>query len=165
MRVTGKYVFFWKADDIYSNFYYSPFVHEGIIFKWSEQAVMYRKAMLFGAKGIAKRILKASHPNECKQLGRSRDIPFENNVWDKNKERIYREVLYDKFQLPPLKKEMLETGDRMFVEASPYDKIWGIGMRENHPDVTDPTKWRGLNLLGKVLDDVKKQIKEEENIK
>lgn len=162
MRVTGKYVFFWTGKDIYSNFYYSPFVHQGILFKWSEQAVMYRKAMLFGSKGIAKKILEASEPRECKSLGRSKHIPFDGDVWDKNKERIYKEVLYDKFQLPPLKKEMLGTGDRLFVEASPYDTVWGIGMRENHPDVTDSSKWRGQNLLGKVLTEVREQIKKEE---
>lgn len=161
MRVTDKYVLFWTAKDIYSNFYKSDFTHQGILFKWSEQAIMYRKALLFGATDIANEILKASDPQTCKMLGRSRKIPFDNDVWTEHREQIFKEVLLDKFNEPSLRQAILNTGDRQFVEASPYDTIWGIGLRENHKDATNPKKWRGLNLLGKVLDEVKKELREQ----
>lgn len=119
---------------------------------------MYRKAMLFGAKEIAEQILKASSPKKCKDLGRSKDIKFDEKVWVKNRTRIYKEVLMDKFSLPNLKKKLIKTGDKVLVEASPYDTIWGIGYKDDHPNAEDPSKWRGQNLLGKVLMDVRNEL-------
>lgn len=161
MKVTENYVFFFSWKDIYSNFYYAPFIHQGINFKWSEQAVMYRKAMLFGATTIAQKILKAQTAQECKKLGRSREIPFDDEIWEKNKMQIYKQVIYDKFRNPYLRSEMLKTGERKFVEASPYDKIWGVGLSEDDPRILDEQNWKGQNLLGQCLDAVKEKIVEE----
>lgn len=158
MKQTNKFVFFWGKEDVFSNFYYSPFKHQNQLFKWSEQAVMYRKAKLFGADKIAQQILRAQTQNECKQLGCSRQIPFDEKVWTENREKIYFEVLLDKFSNPKLKQVILDTGDKTLVEASPYDKIWGIGVDCNHPHATQPDKWKGLNLLGKVLMKVRDEL-------
>lgn len=160
MRITDKFIFFWGNSDIFSNFLYSPFRHQGIMFKWSEQAIMYRKAKLFGAEKIADKILKAQTPKQCKDLGRSREIAFDGEVWDKVKEDIYKSVLIDKFSLPQLKRKLLDTGDKILVEASPFDKIWGIGLADDHPDAENPSKWRGQNLLGKVLMEVRSELSE-----
>lgn len=159
MRTTSKFVFFWGKEDIFSNFYYAPFRHHGIIFKWSEQAVMYRKAKLFGAYNIAEEILRAKTPKQCKDLGRSEKIPFNEDVWVRNREKIYKEVLLDKFSIPILKRELLSTKDKTLVEASPYDKIWGIGLGENHPYAEIPEKWQGKNLLGNVLMKVRHELR------
>lgn len=158
MRTTKDYVFFWTAKDIYSNFYHAPFYHEGIEFQWAEQAIMYRKAKLFGAPNVAERILECTNPADCKSLGRSRDIPFDNKIWDENKEEIFKEILTDKFMLEDLRKQIMETGKREFAEASPYDKIWGIGLKEDHADATNKSKWRGQNLLGKILTEIRDEI-------
>lgn len=160
MRVTEKFVFFWGSQDIYSNFYYMPFKHQGILFKWSEQAVMYRKAKFFGADVIANQILKAQTPKQCKDLGRSRAIPFNESTWVAVRELIYKEVLFDKFSNPQLRARLLATGEKTLVEASPFDKIWGIGLAEDHPHAKIPSKWKGLNLLGKVLMEVRKELKD-----
>lgn len=161
MKTTKDFVFFWTAKDDYSNFFFAPFTHQGKSFQWAEQAIMYRKAKLFGAHKIAERVLEAKDPATCKSLGRSREIPFDNKIWDENKERIFKEILHDKFKLPDLRIKMLNTGSREFAEASPYDKIWGIGMRESHPDATIKSKWKGDNLLGKILTEVRNEIQEE----
>lgn len=158
MKVTDKFVFFWGKEDVFSNFYFSPFRHQDLVFKWSEQAVMYRKAKLFGANRIADAILKADSPDQCKKLGRSRQIPFDEDVWVKNRERIYKEVLRDKFSYSKTREAILSTGDKILAEASPYDQIWGIGLREGHPHAQIPSKWRGKNLLGKVLMEVREEI-------
>jgi ribA/ribD-fused uncharacterized protein len=158
MRVTDKFVFFWGNKDIYSNFFYAPFKHQGIMFKWSEQAVMYRKAKLFNADAIAEQILKAQTPKMCKDLGRSRQIPFDEKVWYEHREVIYKEVLLDKFSNTSLKSQLLATGNKIIAEASPYDKIWGIGLADDHPFVENESKWRGLNLLGKVLMEVREEL-------
>lgn len=160
MRETDKFVFFWGKEDIFSNFYFSPFRHQGLVFNWSEQAVMYRKAKLFGADRIAQAILKAESPDKCKALGRSRQIPFVEEVWVENRERIYKEVLLDKFSYSKAKQVILSTADKTLVEASPYDKIWGIGLAASHPDAENPEKWKGLNLLGKVLMEVRSELRE-----
>lgn len=158
MKKTDKFIFFWGDRDVYSNFHYSPFYHQGKKFIWSEQAVMYRKAMLFGAKDVAEQILKASSPKKCRDLGRSTDIPFKQAVWVRERERVYKSVLRDKFALPALRKQIVKSGDRVLAEASPFDKIWGIGLRDNHPDAENPEKWRGKNLLGKVLMEIREEI-------
>ncbi len=61
-----------------------------------------------------------------------------------------------------MQKELLATGELTFVEASPYDKVWGIGLDMNHPDATEPSKWLGKNLLGKVLNKTRELIRAEE---
>lgn len=159
MKVTQEFVFFWGKDDVFSNFYHAPFEHQGITFIWSEQAVMFRKAMLFGAGTIAETIRLAPTPQVCKQLGRSRDIPFDEAVWAEHRERIYYEVLLDKFTSNQvLKQALLDTKGKVLAEASPYDKIWGIGLKENDPRAMYPNQWRGLNLLGRVLMKVREDI-------
>lgn len=158
MRTTDEFVFFWGKHDMYSNFFFAPFKHQGHIFKWSEQAVMYRKAKHFGEMVIANKILLAKSPDECKKLGRSRAIPFVNTEWVKVREIIYKEVLMDKFSNPQMKKRILETGDKILVEASPFDDIWGIKLAHDHPDAEKPEKWRGMNLLGKVLMEVRSEL-------
>lgn len=155
MKVTPKFIFFFSENDIYSNFYPIEFEHEGHLFSSSEQAVMYRKAKLFGANTIADEILKTQSPNEAKRLGRSRKIPFQEDVWIKNRERIYYEVLFDKFKEPRLNKLLIETKNRILVEASPYDEIWGVGLSVDNPLINYPQQWPGKNLLGKVLMEVR----------
>ena len=160
MKFTDKFIFFWGSKDVFSNFYYSPFKHQGVLFKWSEQAVMYRKAKLFGADKIAEQILKAQTPKACKDLGRSREIPFDDKVWYENRERIYKEVLLDKFSSSDtIMAQLTYTMGKTLVEASPYDKIWGIGLSADDPRAENPNEWKGLNLLGKVLMEVREELK------
>jgi len=159
MKITDKFVFFWGNDDVFSNFYYSPFKHEGHLFKWSEQAIMYRKAKFFGADNIAKQILLAQTPKQCKDLGRSREIPFKDFEWIEVRETIYKEVLLDKFSSSDiLMSQLLYTMNKTLVEASPFDGIWGIKMGVNDPNIENPSMWRGLNLLGKVLMEVREKL-------
>lgn len=162
MKITDEFVFFWGNDDLLSNFAYSPFVHEGISFQWSEQAIMYRKTKLFGAQKLARKVLEATSPKECKKLGRSRSLPFDEDVWNDHKESLFEEVLFDKFSVPEYRKQLLDTGDKTLVEASPYDKVWGIGLTEDHPDAENPDKWLGQNLLGIVLERVRTRLREED---
>lgn len=49
----------------------------------------------------------------------------------------------------------MATGSRILVEASPVDKIWGIGMKDSQPDVQNPALWKGQNLLGFALMEVR----------
>lgn len=160
MKITPEYVFFFSGKDEFSNFYPIDFVHEGIEFSSSEQAVMYHKAMLFGSNEIALKILDTTTPGQAKNLGRSCDIPFSEKLWKEHRERIYYEVLISKFNQPELNKLLIGTKKRILVETSPYDKIWGIGLSQDSPLIYYPNLWPGKNLLGKALMDVREYYRQ-----
>lgn len=143
------YKYFWKGK--YSNWYYSPFVENDIQYTCVEQYMMYHKAILFEDYDIAYDILNAKTPKEHKVLGR-KVKNFKIDVWDKNKERIVYNGLKLKFnQNKKLKNEFLKEECDFFVEASPYDLIWGIGLDEKTAIKVGPENWKGENLLGKLL--------------
>ena len=163
MITTDKFVLFWGDQDIYSNFYPAEFEMEGNHFYWSEQAFMWLKAVTFGADDIANELLAMTPekhtPLECKKLG-SRIKNFDDIIWTAKSYDAMVTAVYKKFsQNPTLLKQLLDTNDRILVEASPYDKIWGIGMSETDKDAQDVSNWKGQNLLGKVLMDVRKELK------
>lgn len=84
---------------------------------------------------------------------------FDKAVWDKRKENIVRNGNFEKFmQNSALRSFLLSTGDKVLVEASPTDRVWGIGLRKNNPDALDPKKWRGQNLLGFILMAVRNEM-------
>ena len=86
---------------------------------------------------------------------------FESAQWNACKEEIVFNANYAKFtQHPQLKVQLLATGDATLVEASPYDSVWGIGMGASNPDANNPTKWKGQNLLGGILERVRSELKE-----
>lgn len=149
----GNYEFFWSGP--FSQWYKSGFVVDGIKFVCAEQFMMYGKAMLFNDVDIAEKILHTNNAKKQKALGRLIK-GFNNDIWESKRESIVYEGNFLKFsQNPELKDILLATYPLTLVEASPEDKIWGIGMDENHPDVLDSTKWKGLNLLGYILTDLR----------
>lgn len=151
MRVVNKRVFFYGSSEIFSNWHRCRFAIDDINFNCSEQAMMYYKAKMFRDSDIANKILIARNPKEQKELGR-KVKNFEENHWNKNKEEVMYRILLEKFsQNEELKTELLKYKGYEFVEASPYDKIWGIGLREDNDLILDKSNWRGQNLLGKCL--------------
>lgn len=157
MRTTDKHVFFWNG--IYSQWYPSRFVIDEIPFVNCEQYMMYQKAMLFGDQEIADKILLTDKPDEHKRLGRMVK-GFNKQEWDMNCFSIVYEGNYAKFtQNEDLKEQLLATGNRVLVEASPYDIIWGIGKGENEQGIDDPVNWNGLNLLGFAITTVRNQLR------
>lgn len=158
MKITDKFVFFWKES--FSQWHMKPFTNnDGITFNCPEQYMMYKKAMLFNDIETANKIMSASHPSEQKKLGRLVKN-YNQESWDANKYRIVFEAnMYKYTQNPKLLAELLETGDKILVEASPYDPIWGIGLDENAPGIEDKNNWKGENLLGFVITDVKTNIR------
>jgi ribA/ribD-fused uncharacterized protein len=157
MRTTDKHVFFW--DGIYSQWYWADMVIDNIEYNSCEQYMMHQKALLFGDTDIAELIMQETNPREQKKFGRQIK-GFDKSIWDKNCMSIVYEGNYAKFtQNPELKEQLLATGDRVLVEASPFDNIWGIGMGENDENVDDPSFWLGLNLLGSAIMLVRNQIK------
>ena len=149
--MTQKFTFFWESDSPFSNWYACPFVHNGIEYNCSEQYMMYKKAILFGDHEVAEMIMEQSSPRKQKFLGRQ-VRGYVDEIWMDNCQDIMVPGLVSKFIQDTYSLNcILETGDSIIVEASPYDKIWGIGMTKNDPRATDPTQWEGKNFLGNVL--------------
>lgn len=117
----------------------------------AEQFMMAQKAEIFKDFETKKAIMANRNPKEIKSLGRH-VRGFDQRAWDEYKHFI---VFYGnqlKFsQNPELKEFLISTGNKVIVEASPYDKVWGIGMDANNPKATNPNLWNGENLLGFAL--------------
>lgn len=141
-----------------SQWYPCQFEVDGVTYTSAEQYMMAEKAKLFGDEVIRAEILNTSDPRTCKALGR-KVKNFDKAVWDKKKEDIVRNGNFEKFmQNDALRNFLLSTGDKVLVEASPTDLVWGIGLGKNNPDALDPVKWRGENLLGFALMTVRKDM-------
>ena len=163
-----KYTFFWghtKSKDnsitksCFSQWYEAEFTVNGLLFKNAEQYMMNEKAKLFDDTIVFNQIMAADSPKEVKELGR-KIANFDSQIWNQNKFNIVVDGNYAKFsQNPELADFLLKTDDSVIVEASPYDKIWGIGLAENDKDIKNPLLWKGLNLLGYALMIVREKLK------
>lgn len=121
--------------------------------------MMAAKAELFGDKEIRKEILNSSEQKKMKSLGR-KVKNFDQDVWDKFKYSIVLNGNWCKFsQNRELREFLLSTGDNILVEASPYDSIWGIRISASSPEAKNPMKWRGQNLLGFALMEVRDELR------
>lgn len=159
MKITKKHVFFWNG--IYSQWHKAPMKIDGIEYNSCEQYMMHQKALLFDDNIIADLIMQETNPKEQKKYGRQIQN-FDKALWDKNSLAIVYEGNLAKFrQNADLKEQMLSTKNKIFVEASPLDHIWGIGLIEDAENIDDPSYWLGLNLLGQVLTLVKNQLRNE----
>lgn len=150
---------FWKPNGLYGCFsnWYPAKVDE---FPTSEHAMMYNKALLFDDMNTASKIARAETPREVQKLGRLVNN-FNQTIWDKYKEKIVINVLVKKFtQNPKLGSLLLDTGDKILIEASPLDKIWGVGLAEDSKCITKPSMWNGQNLLGFCLMEVRNKLKQ-----
>ena len=134
-----------------SQWYPCQFEVDGVTYTSAEQYMMAEKAKLFGDEEIRNEILSTDDPRKCKALGR-KVKNFDKTVWDKEKRSIVGRGNTRKFlQNSALRDFLLSTDDKVLVEASPRDRIWGIGLGKNNPDALEPSKWRGENLLGFAL--------------
>ena len=163
MRVTDKHVYFW--GEFLSNWYPARFTEarEGKTLEFfnSEQYFMYEKARAFGDEEIAMRILfEGKDPKQAKSLGR-KVKGYNDEVWNKMRYKVMlRANLLKYLQNKDIEKLLLneEFDGKNFVEASPIDRIWGIGCDEATA-LDDESNWNGQNLLGKVLDEVRDILK------
>ena len=158
MKTVGKYTFFYDKTCPPSNWYMMSFTMKGYTFNCGEQAMMFSKAMLFGDKETADKILAAKHPADHKALGREVK-GFNQKIWEDRREGIQAAIVFARFDQNPKERRVLfETLDTIMVEAASNDKIWGIGLGINDSRIHDPKNWKGRNLLGKALDRGKAQL-------
>ncbi len=162
-----KYLFFWghqpSADGsitktCLSQWWKSDFKIDTNNYCCMEQYMMAEKARLFDDKEILEEILECKQPKKIKELGR-KVRNFDEEVWKKKRYSIILNGNYAKFlQNESLRRFLIETKNRVLVEASPYDKIWGIGMAADDEHIENPLEWQGLNLLGFALMEVRDEL-------
>jgi ribA/ribD-fused uncharacterized protein len=156
----SNYIFFWGADKTHgylSNFYPSPFIVDGLEYICSEQYFIKKKQEKFDTTNIelGKKIMNELIPKQIKRLGRLVKN-YDDVEWNKCRYNIMKESLIHKFsQNTILKKQLLETNTKYLVEASPFDKIWGIGIKQSDAMRVFSDLWPGQNLLGKALMEVR----------
>lgn len=147
--ITDKYVFFWGGT--FSQWCPSYFIIDGVGYNCCEQYMMAKKALMFNDIEAYRNIMMEVGPAEQKAMGKQ-VTAFHKPTWEKYCRKIVYDANLAKFlQNPKMGKELLETGDREIVEASPEDTIWGIGMHERDSDILDKSKWRGKNWLGEAI--------------
>ncbi|MEU8803052.1 NADAR family protein [Spirillospora sp. NPDC048819] len=149
-----KFLFFWgqtPGPGYLSQWWPSPFTVDGVTYATAEHYMMAEKARLFGDGETASAIISAPHPGRAKDIGR-RVRNFDEQTWRDHRVAIVTRGSEAKFaQNKDLCDYLLGTRDRILVEASPLDRIWGIGLAADDPRAEDVTAWPGQNLLGFAL--------------
>ena len=163
-----NFIYFWLHDrqlrdrlcpSVFAQWYPSEFFVGPERFSCAEQYMMAAKAALFGDMEARQKIMATKSPKDHQAIGRVVQ-GFDGATWDKVKYTIVVNGNWRKFsQNQEMKHFLLQTGDAVLVETSPYDHIWGIGYDANAPQAADPSKWRGENLLGFALMEVRDELR------
>ena len=166
MKVTNKHVLFWGEWP--SNWYRAEFDAEMMVngekktlhFFNSEQYFMYVKAVVFGDYETADKILKTKDPKKAKALGREVK-GYDDKVWNEMRYKVMVDANKAKYSQNEELKKLITSEEfkgKGYVEASPLDRVWGVGLSENDPLADDDGYWKGQNLLGRALDEVREWL-------
>jgi ribA/ribD-fused uncharacterized protein len=163
-----KYLWFWghrpgrggePGTGCLSQWWEGGFTVGGVTYRSAEHWMMAGKARLFGDGQMWERVVAARHPREAKEAGR-RVRGFDEAVWAAERFALVVAGNVAKFgQDAALRGFLLGTGARVLVEASPLDRVWGIGLAADDPRAQDPASWRGLNLLGFALMEARARLR------
>jgi ribA/ribD-fused uncharacterized protein len=166
---TLRYIFFWGHSNknnedigkfVFSQWYPSLFVVDDIEYKTAEHWMMAHKALLFDDTEVFRKILRCDKPGEVKELGRQ-IRGFDEIKWNKYKFKIVRAGNIHKFnQNKNLRDFLMGTDNKIIVEASPADVVWGIGLSQDAEMIDNPYTWRGENLLGFALMEARNFLKD-----
>lgn len=161
--VTENYCLFWGQGTQFSNWEYSPMLWDTFKFQNAELVFMYEKAKLFKDAEALEEILEVNEKmNNTDQARTAKGIGrlvegFSEEVWKEHRENIMFNILLEKTkQNKKVQEALMKYKHLEFVEASPYDKIWGIGLQPENPLARNKENWQGLNLLGKAWNKVQR---------
>lgn len=165
---THEYLYFWGnrpamdgtvTKSCLSQWFTSPFSDNGLHFATAEHFMMWSKAQLFGDDVAAQEVLAHDDPSRVKAIGRTIKN-FDDELWKAHRFDIVVQGNRLKFtQNAAFRKFLLATGERVLVEASPVDAIWGVGLAADDERIVHPSKWEGLNLLGFALMVVRDELR------
>ena len=158
-----RFTFFWghtakSRYPCFSQWYARDFMVDGVTFARCEQWMMWSKAVLFGDRAAAAAIMASTDPRQDKALGRG-VRGFDDAAWTAEAPGIVRRGNLEKFaQHADLRQVLAATRDTTLVEASPYDRIWGIGLGASDPRALSRATWLGQNLLGEAETSVRIEL-------
>ncbi len=148
-----EYILFW--DGPYSQWADTPFTFGGITYKTAEHYMMFHKAKFFKDEVAVEKIMATHSPKIAKQIGREIKN-YDDTKWAEVRYNTVVEGNMAKFtQDNDLRNLLLSTDNKIIVEASPFDTIWGIGMGKGDNRCKNPLKWKGQNLLGFAIMEVR----------
>lgn len=151
-----NYVFFWGGP--FSQWAPSTFIIDGVAYNCCEQYMMAKKALMFGDYDALKEIMESIDPREQRAIGR-RVKNFNAEKWNKYCRQIVYDANHAKFtQNEELFDILMETVGKEIVEASPEDKIWGVGLHESDDRILNKENWLGTNWLGEAIMQVRNNI-------
>jgi len=158
---TDTHIYFYGS--VYSQWAKRNIEIDGKIFNCNEQYMMYKKAELFKDDYALDKIMKSSVPSDQKFLGR-KVKNFDKDKWEEISRDVVYEANYAKFtQNKDCYDELMKSGDKVIVEASPTDLIWGVGLWATDSEILDENNWRGTNWLGEAIMKVRKKLKDIES--
>lgn len=144
----------------FSNWYQSDFEYAGKHYISTEQYMMYQKMMQFRAYDIADEILAETDQGKIKHLGRTKLDDFDPDLWDKTKYTIVKRGIRAKFmQNPDIAEILLSTQNAVLAECSKNDTQWGIGIDINDERRLETSNWKGMNLLGRILMEIRQELR------
>ena len=164
------FIYFWKHDEekdkitkaCLSQWYPSTFIVDGVTYNCAEQYMMAEKARIFGYEEIRQQILAEYSQMAMKKLGR-KVKNYDDAVWKSVRFDVVVKGNLAKFsQNEKLRNFLISTDDKVLVEASPKDEVWGIGLDEHSSEASSPWKWKGTNLLGFALMEVRDKLRKQE---
>ena len=153
-----RYTFFWMKDSPFSQWHSCEFTVDGVVYNCAEQYMMHQKAVVFKDQAMADKIMTSDSPKDQKAYGRQVSN-FDAKVWNEKSREVVKDGNYAKFsQNEELWEAMAATVGTVLVEASPRDRIWGIGLGAKNPKAQRKATWRGKNWLGYCLTEVRERI-------
>ena len=166
-KETKDFVLFWQQGSPFSQWHQSMFTVDELTFNCAEQYMMYNKALLCDNEELSRQVMTEIDPKAQKDIGKQAALlpSFRRKEWDTQCKTVVRHGSIAKFsQNPRLKALLLQTYPKILAEASPFDTKWGIGIAADHSDSCIMEKWKGRNLLGEVLMEVRDELLKDENL-
>lgn len=161
--MTTNIIGFFHEDEEYgcfSNWYPAEFDYAGKHYAHSEQFMMYQKVLMFKKYDLADQIMETTDPYSCKKIAGQKFPEFDSDIWEKTCYTIVKRGVKAKFaQNEDILRILLGTGNALLAECSPYDLKWGIGIDISDPNRLDVAKWKGQNLLGRILMEVREELR------
>jgi ribA/ribD-fused uncharacterized protein len=163
-----EFLFFWGHTSKHSanvdvsclsQWFLRPFEIDGTVYPSAEHFMMAEKARLFSDSLSLERILEAPAPADAKALGRGVRNYHDGRWATARVDAVLRGNLAKFGQHPDLRNFLMATNDLVLVEASPQDVVWGIGLGASDVRAARPSQWRGENLLGFALTEVRERLR------
>ena len=156
----NKRMLFFNKDSAFSNFYPCTIIaFDGERFNCAEQYYQAQKCKFAGDYHTLQFVKQATNGREAKAATKHlrRQLTSE---WDYTKANVLYDIVFLKFtQNADLSQRLINTDDCFMVEANPSDLYFGSGLAIEDSRNNDPTFYRGQNVMGQILEQVRDRLR------